>query len=40
MFKQLQEMGLDDYRIDAFSSDYGTTFVDESRYDSMPMYGA
>ena len=28
----LQEMGLDDYRVDTFSSDYDDTFVDESGY--------
>jgi hypothetical protein len=33
----LQEMGLDDYRVDTFSFGYDDTFVDESRYDLMPM---
>jgi hypothetical protein len=35
----LQEMGLDDYRVDTFSSDYDDTFVDESGYNFslMPM---
>jgi hypothetical protein len=28
----LQEMGLDDYRVDTFSSDYDDTFVDEPGY--------
>jgi hypothetical protein len=28
----LQEMGLDDYRVENFSSDYDGTFVDESGY--------
>jgi hypothetical protein len=26
-------MGLDDYRVDTFASDYDDTFVDESGYD-------